>query len=103
MPGSALLGHPPQTGRDALIYKALLIISPSSINPDKKHPFGPPAPPNAHYQSRATSMIIGVSFAIALVVLITGARLYVRRFVTRAFSLDDWVIIPALVLLLHSC
>jgi hypothetical protein len=42
-------------------------------------------------------MVIGASFAIALVVIITSARLLVRKFYTRSFGLDDWVIIPAAV------
>ena len=96
MSNAALLGQPPITYNDKLVYKALLILSPSSINPDKKYPFGPPPPANAPYQTRSPSMIIGTSFAIAFALLITGARLFVRRS-RNNFGLDDLVIIPALV------
>jgi hypothetical protein len=97
MPGSALVGQRPVTSVDKLVYRALHIVSPSKVNPDKRFPLGPPPPPNAVYESRATSMVIGASFAIALVVIITLARLLVRKFYTRSFGLDDWVIIPAAV------
>ena len=42
-------------------------------------------------------MIIGSSFAIALGVIITCARLWVRIFRTRAFGADDVVIIFACI------
>ena len=96
MSQSAFLGEPPVTNNDRLIYKALLILSPSSINPDKRYPFGPPPPANASHETRRISMVTGTSIAIALAVLITGARLYVRK-TKKNFGLDDWAIIPAIV------
>jgi hypothetical protein len=98
---SALLGQAPITHDDKLVYKALLEISPSSINPDKNFPLGKPPPPNAVYQSRSPSMIIGSSFAIALIIFITSARLVVRKFHLHSFGPDDWMIIPAAVSFIH--
>lgn len=97
MPDSALLGHVPISDEDIVIYKALLIISPSSINPEKKYPFGPPAPANSSHHSHGSAMIIGSSFAIALVLLITCSRLAVRKFRSRALGADDAFIIPAAI------
>ena len=42
-------------------------------------------------------MIVGLSFAIALVMLVTCARLYTRKFRKRAFGADDIVIIPGAI------
>jgi hypothetical protein len=95
MSGSALLGHAPLSDEDKVIYRALQIISPSSINPNKKYPFGPPAPANSSHDSRGPAMIIGSSIAIALVLLITCSRLGIRKFRSHALGVDDVVIIPA--------
>lgn len=97
MSGSALLGHQPLGYEDRAIYKSLLIISPSSVNPDKRFPFGPPAPANAFHHSHAPNMIIGTSFTIALVIIITGSRLWVRAFRSHALGADDVAIIPAAI------
>ena len=87
---SALLGLPPQTENDKLVYRGLKIFSPDllKINP------GPAGRPHA---DRSPSMIIGTSFAIALVILITSTRIWVRLFRSRAFGSDDIVIIPAAI------
>lgn len=97
MSKSALLGQPPNTYYDKLIFKGLHEISPSSINPDKRYPLGPPVAANASHKSRAPGMIVGVSFAIALVILVTCSRLYTRKFRKRAFGADDLVIIPGAI------
>ncbi|CRG87381.1 hypothetical protein PISL3812_04398 [Talaromyces islandicus] len=91
---SAFLGHRPLTKEDELIMRGLLIISPSEINPNASQPFGPPAPAGAVYEERATSLIIGNGFAIFFVLAFTITRLLLRKFYTRTFGADDWVIIP---------
>lgn len=42
-------------------------------------------------------MIIGSSIAIALVLVITCSRLWIRKFRSRALGADDVVIIPAAI------
>lgn len=96
MSESALVGQPPRTPNDRLIYRALLVISPSSINPNRNFPFGPPPPPDASHDRREGGMIVGSAIAIAYVTLITASRLIVRKR-NHNFGLDDWVIIPAAV------
>jgi len=100
MSDSALVGQLPVTENDKLIYKALHMISPSPLNQDKRYPLGPPSAPDASYETRGPSIITGNSFAIALIIIITGTRLYVRRFQQHTFGADDWAIIPAAVSLL---
>ncbi|KAL9611937.1 MAG: hypothetical protein Q9167_003460 [Letrouitia subvulpina] len=59
---------------------------PAIIPPDQPH-------------SLASQLLIGCGFAIALVVIITGARLATRIWrKEQVFGLDDWVIIPAALL-----
>lgn len=94
---SALMGQRPASSNDKIIYKALLRISPSAINPDKRYPFGPPAPAHTYRDTRAPSLIIGASFAMALIIIVTGTRLWVRKFRSRAIGADDITIIPAAI------
>lgn len=42
-------------------------------------------------------MIIGTSFAIALVILVTSTRIWICLFRSRAFGSDDILIIPAAI------
>jgi len=93
---SALLGQPPATQNDYYIQNALLLLSPSQINPDPAYPFAPPAPANPS-PSRAKYMIIGQSFAIAIIAIITIIRLLTRKFYLRSWGMDDWVIIPGIL------
>ena len=90
MSPSALLGHPPISPNDKLVYKAILETAPNIIK-------DLPLIPHVSNHSRAPSMIIGSSFAIALAIIITCARLWVRIFRTRAFGADDVVIIFACI------
>lgn len=94
---SALVGHQPISHDDKLIYQGLLIASPSQINPNKSLPFGPPAPPHALCEDRSPSLIVGEAFAIFFALAFTISRLLVRRFHTRSFGIDDWMIIPGCV------
>lgn len=97
MSGSALLGQAPISDEDKVIFRALRIISPSSINPDKNYPLGPPASAKSSHRSHGSAMIIGSSFAIALVLLITCSRLGIRKYRSRALGADDVLIIPAAI------
>lgn len=97
MSGSALLGHAPMSDGVRLIYRALLIISPSTINADKTDPLGPSAPATATNHRHGSGMIIGSSVAIALVLLITCARIGFRKYRSHALGGDDVVMIPAAI------
>ncbi|PQE30516.1 integral membrane protein [Rutstroemia sp. NJR-2017a WRK4] len=92
---SALLGKTPLTPDDKLIARALRIIAPSEINPNISEPFGTPAPPNASHDSHAKSLIIGEAFAIFFILLFTATRLSLRKWRSKFWGPDDWVIIPA--------
>lgn len=93
MPNSVLLGLPPVTHDDKLMYKALAETTPLLL---KVNPAPPGVPPRIH-ENRAPGMIIGTSFALIFVVIVTCARLWVRKYRTRAFGADDMVIIPAAI------
>lgn len=90
MSNSALLGQQPTSYNDELVYKGLLESSPLFFK-------GLAKLPHASHHSRAPSMIIGSSFAIAFAIIITCSRLWIRIYRSRAFGADDVVIIPATV------
>ena len=85
MASSALLTEPPRTYDDELIYRAISYLIPgwtwSSL------------PSDATYDDFSTTLIIGSSFALALITLITGIRLWARAS-RHNFGIDDWVIVP---------
>ena len=87
---SALLGQSPISSNDELGYKGLLETSPGILK-------ALPLLPHVFNQSRAPSMIIGSSSAIALAITITCACLWGRMFRTRAFIADDVVIMFACI------
>lgn len=60
-------------------------------------PLEPPTPANASHHSHGSAMIIGSSVAIVLVLLITCARIWARKFRSRALGADDVVMIPAAI------
>lgn len=85
---SAYYGTPPRNAKDAIIAKGLF------GNKTPRPLVLPPGQP----KSAAPGQIIGLSFAIVLVVLVTGARLFNRIFRKgQKFGLDDAVIIPGVV------
>ena len=91
--GSALWGDPPANANDRSILIGLEGSQSGKFKVPPKLPLAPGAP-----ESHATGFIIGTAFAIALIVLITGARLATRAlFRGQKFGLDDVVIIPASV------
>lgn len=85
---SALLGLPPATNEDKLVYKFLAQSSPRLLKVN-------PSPPGLPHQDRARGMITGTSFAIAFAIIITCTRIWVRIHRKHAFGADDAVIIPA--------
>ena len=91
--GSAFWGNPPANDYD----KSILIgISGSKTGKYKIPPKLPLAPGSPVSQS--VPPVVGMSFALALVVVITGGRLAARTFYRgQKFGLDDIMIIPAVV------
>lgn len=89
MSGSALLGQPPISVNDKLIFKSLQEISPSLIE------LLPLLAENGNDDTWATSIIIGSSLAIAIVTTITMTRIGIRWSRLGTLGADDIVIIPA--------
>ena len=90
MPGSALLGEQPISDDDKLIYNLFSTANSSFLNDLKTARIQ-----NAPQENKSSSIIIGISFAIFFTLIITTARLWVRRYHLRAFGVDDFLIIPA--------
>lgn len=90
MPHSALVGQQPISYNDELVYKGLYRALPLLFEKLSQIP-------RVSHQSRASSLIIGSSFAIAIAIIITCSRLWARTFRSRAFGADDVVIIPAAI------
>ena len=87
--GSAYFGEPPYGPHDEILMEGLF----GSTKVPKKVVLPPGAP-----ESQAQGMVVGLCFAIIIVIFITGARLLVRMFRKgQKFGLDDWVIIPGAV------
>ncbi|PVI02558.1 hypothetical protein DM02DRAFT_653378 [Periconia macrospinosa] len=101
---SALMGQAPLSHDDYLIRRALVIVAPSQLNPNKSEPFGPPRPDGYEFETHAPSLRLGEGVAIFFMILFTAARLYVRKFRSKRFGIDDWIIIPgALGALVYMC
>ena len=84
---SAFYGDPPLTQHDANIMVGLF----GSTKPPHKVPITEPG-------DRGPGMIIGLSFAIGIIFIVTVGRLMTRAFRKgQVFGADDWVIIPAMV------
>lgn len=99
-PASALFGQPPNNQDDWFIIRGFARwagIPDEALNPSHGFPSPVQRPPTAsHYASRGPSMIASTSVAMALVILITGARLGLRCFrKDLKVGYDDFVIVPA--------
>ena len=92
MPDSALIGTPPTSYGDRLVYEVLAELYPGVL---KKATAAQAR--NANPRSRSIGMVVGASFAVLLVLMITSARLCVRFYRSRSFGADDIFIIPAAV------
>lgn len=92
MPNSALLGAQPISNDDELIYKGLGGANSSFLEFVKAARVQ-----GAPQQTRSHIMFVGASFAIIFALIITTARLWVRKYCLRAFGVDDILIIPAVV------
>ena len=103
---SALIGTPPLNDNDYLIAKGLLIragtLNPAlfKLDPAKGASLPPKRPPPDQYVSvaRTTNVVVGSAICMAVILIITGVRLYIRsRNATLRFGKDDWMILPAVV------
>ena len=101
MPRTPLFGQPPATQNDSFIIRGFARsagIPDAAFDPSHGFPSPVQRPPNAHYESRGPSIIASTSVAMVLVILITGARLWLRCF-RRDLKVgyDDWAIVPAML------
>lgn len=101
---SALVGQPPATDEDLWIVKGnLLLTGLTKLDPHKGlmiPPFRPP-PDKYHFQTRQPAIIAVSSVLIVVMLVITVARLLLRRLKKEMkFGPDDWLMIPALILAL---
>ena len=99
MAPSALLGQPPGNQDDWDIIRGMAKwtgIPDDVLNPSHGFPLTVSRPVNSHYASRGPAMVASTVVAMVLMVLITGARLYLRYF-RRDLKVgyDDFLIIPA--------
>lgn len=89
MTGSALLGREPLSADDKLMMRAIQLTIPSLLKA------APLLSEQGSYDSRATSMTIGETLAIALALSTDTARLAVRWSKLHTLGADDLMIIPA--------
>ena len=89
MGASALVGRPPATPDDELVVRGLRIIAPELL------PAIPMLEQHGDHHSRSNSLVIGTSFAIAIVTAVTAARVGIRWSRLGRLGADDLVIIPA--------
>ncbi|QSZ29327.1 hypothetical protein DSL72_003841 [Monilinia vaccinii-corymbosi] len=96
---SALIGHPPNTTNDFYIVAYLLISLGKQKSPLQGVLIPPLAPANYVYESRATSIIVGMAVSIFFMFSITFTRLLIR-FLNHGvrLGLDDVFIIPGALL-----
>lgn len=98
---SALIGQPPSNQEDYWIIKGMmraLGVPDGALDPSNGFPITLKPPPNYQYETRGPRLLVGLSFAVFLVILITGTRLGLRLFRRELrWGLDDCVIISAMV------
>ena len=96
---SALIGHPPNTTNDYYIVAYLNGAFGLAGNPNKGITIPPLAPPNYVYESRATSILVGMSVSIFFMFTFTLVRLLIRL-LNRGLrlGLDDLFIVPGVIL-----
>ena len=92
MPDSAFVGQHPISINDKLVYRGVLKLIGRPLFLEDVTEL-----PHTSHHNRASDLIVGSSFTIALVLTITCSRLWVRKFCLRSFKADDWVIIPAAI------
>ena len=89
MIGSALLGREPLSADDKLIMRGIQLTIPSLLKA------APLLSEQGNHDSRAISMTIGDTLAIALALSITIARLAARWSNLHKLGADDLMIVPA--------
>ncbi|KAI9838415.1 MAG: hypothetical protein M1837_002498 [Sclerophora amabilis] len=96
---SALYGTPPNTEKDYWVAKALLTQAGKVKADASLGAILPPFRPEDYvYHSRGPALKGLLASMISIVIIITGARLMMRRLSARMkFGADDWMIIPAAV------
>lgn len=98
---STFIGQPPSTEDDRWIVKgALLAAGLVEADPNKglKLPPARPPPDQYRFETRGPAIIAVSSVVIAIMFIVTTARLLVRKFRKELkFGLDDWLMVPALV------
>lgn len=96
---SALIGQPPNTTNDYYIVAYLNDAFGIHGNPNKGITIPPLAPPGYVYESRATSILIGMSVSIFFMFTFTLVRLLIRL-LNRGLrlGLDDLFIVPGVIL-----
>lgn len=77
MAGSALLGEPPATHDDALIYKALEIYNGSGYFPLPSKSLVTDRPPDDY---NGEPLVAALGVLMTLVILFTAARVWAQRF-----------------------
>ncbi|KAF7880034.1 uncharacterized protein EAF02_007671 [Botrytis sinoallii] len=96
---SALIGQPPNTTNDYYIVAYLNGAFGIHGNPNKGITIPPLAPPGYVYESRATSILIGMTVSIFFMFTFTLVRLLIRL-LNRGLrlGLDDLFIVPGVIL-----
>ncbi|KAL9622530.1 MAG: hypothetical protein Q9204_008021 [Flavoplaca sp. TL-2023a] len=102
MVSSALIGQPPLTDSDYWIVKGNQLLSgKSNLDPSKGLKIPPLRPPPDQYRFETRGPAITAVSAVIFVIMIsvTMARFMLRKFMKELkFGLDDWLMVPALVL-----
>ncbi|KAB8291620.1 hypothetical protein EYC80_006420 [Monilinia laxa] len=96
---SALIGQPPNTTDDFYIVAYLLVAFGKRTSPLEGALIPPLAPPGYVFESRSTSILIGMSVSIFFMFTFTLVRLLIR-ILNRGLQLglDDLVIVPGAIL-----
>lgn len=102
MASSGYINTPPSTARDLEIVKGILLTS--GITPDVRDPalgvkLRPSRPDDYVFETKGPVIIVGLSVCIAIITVVTGTRLYLRRFAPRLkWGLDDSLMVPGMLM-----
>ncbi|KAK7534212.1 uncharacterized protein J3D65DRAFT_477270 [Phyllosticta citribraziliensis] len=97
---SAFINDPPNTETDYWVAKALLQSAGLyDVDPKKGAHLAPKRPDGYVFETKGPRIVAGLAVCIAIMIIVTGLRLFLRYHVRRLkWGIDDTLMVPGLVM-----